>query len=72
LSYIRFKFADIYEENDYRLKGKMPVTITVFIKVRFDSDNSHKLPNGKMKWTKDDEDKYSNLTIVKINVYGNE
>ena len=70
VGYFRFKFVDFKQNNSLKANGKMPVSIIVYVKENFDWD-FQKRPKGKeLQWTKEDEKKYGDLTIVAFRVYG--
>lgn len=70
VGYFMFNFVDLHQYDSLRFNKKTPVTIWVYVKENFDWD-FQKRPKGKQTvWTKDDADKYGNLTIVGFRVYG--
>ena len=70
LSYIMFKFVDREGQKIYNREHKIPLGITVFVKEKFEWDKSNKPLAEREKWTKEDEKKYGNLTVLDIRVYG--
>ncbi len=72
VGYFNFKFVEKKQSDSIKLKGKTPVTIIVYLKEPFEWEYK-KRPIGKeLAWTKEDEEKYGNLTVVAFRVYGEE
>lgn len=70
VGYFRFTFVDQKQKNNLKLKGKTPVTIIVYVKEYFDWDFKTRPKGNEYTWTKEDEKKYGNLTVVGFRVYG--
>jgi len=69
-SYIVFNFLDNSEYNKYKANGKTPLTIRLYIKGPFKSYALDKPIENRYDWTKDDEQKYKDLIVTGIRVYG--
>ncbi|PWA11560.1 hypothetical protein [Flavobacterium laiguense] len=69
-SYFIFRFIDIDEFKSGKAIGKNHLLICVYVKEPLDW-NFDKRPKGKeYQWTKEDEEKYGNLTVIRIKVIG--
>ena len=72
VGYFIFNFVDSKQKDSLRAKRKIPITIVVYVKEYFDWD-FHKRQKGKeFIWTKEDLEKYGDLTVVAIRAYGEE
>ena len=67
--FFNFYFTPKAEYDKYRAENKFPLTIKVYIKESFDWNRKEKTKDDWLNWTKEDEEKYGNLTIVDIKVY---
>ena len=67
LSYFIFRFVDLEGYKKYNCAGKKPLGIRVMIKEPFEWNKSRE---DIIKWTKEDAEKFGNLTVVYISVYG--
>lgn len=70
IGYFRFTFVDSKQYDSLRIKGKTPVTMIVYVKEYFDWDFQRRSTGKQFNWTNRDEEKYGNLTIVGMRVYG--
>lgn len=71
-SYFSFRFIDAEEFKSGRAMGKNHLGLYVYVKEPIDW-TFNKRPKGKeLMWTKEDAEKYSNLTIIRIKVIGND
>ncbi|PWA05282.1 hypothetical protein [Flavobacterium laiguense] len=69
-SYFSFSFIDYEEFKNGRAIGKNHLGIYIYVKEQIDW-NFDKRPIGKeLTWTKEDIEKYGNLTVVRIKVIG--
>lgn len=69
-SYFSFRFIDVVEFNSGRAIGKNHLGLYVYVKEPLDWDFT-KRPTGKeYLWTKEDVEKYGNLTVIRIKVIG--
>jgi len=68
--YFIFNFVDSKQNDSLRRLKKIPVTIVVYVKEYFDWDFDKRLKGKETIWTKEDAEKYGNLTIVGFRVYG--
>lgn len=66
-SYIIFKFVNWADYWKYNCAGKKPLSIRVILNEHFEWN---KPKEDFVKWTKEDESKFGNLTIAYISVYG--
>jgi len=72
VGYFIFNFVDSKQKDSLNAKRKIPVTIVAYVKEYFDWD-FHKRQKGKeFIWTKEDLEKYGDLTVVAIRAYGEE
>jgi len=72
VGYFIFNFVDSKQKDSLNAKRKIPVTIVAYVKEYFDWD-FHKRQKGKeFIWTKEDLEKYGDLTVVGIRAYGEE
>ena len=69
-NYFRFNFVDIKQSNTLKINGKQPISIIVYVKEFFDWDFQKRLKGKESIWTKEDEEKYGNLTVTGFRVYG--
>lgn len=69
IGYFNFKFVSAKQNDSLKLKGKIPVTITVYVEGPFVWDADKKRSNNFI-WTKEDENKYGNLIVKAFRVYG--
>lgn len=70
LGYFIFRFTNFKTYDSLRIKQKKyPLQIEVFVKEPFDWNTKTKALN-KFQWTKEDEKKYGNLTVLNIRVFG--
>lgn len=71
-NYVIFNFISDSDYNKYKSEtGKIPVTIRINVKeYNFKWDPSNKPKNERFNWTKEDEEKYGNLTVTWIRVSG--
>lgn len=69
LGYFIFRFIDAKKYDSLQRKNIYPKQITVFVKESFDWDFRSK---DRKEWTKADLEKYGNLTVVGIRVFGKE
>lgn len=70
LGYFIFRFVDAQTYDSSLAKQKYLLQITVFVKEPFVWNKNNKSLNERFKWTKNDEKKYGQLTIVGIRVFG--
>jgi hypothetical protein len=69
--YFSFRFIDIEQFRKKRTEQK-PVVLFIYVKEPIDW-TYEKRPKGKeLVWTKEDAEKYGNLTVIRIKVGGNE
>ena len=67
-----FRFVDLNQDHKIGEKGKTSLRITVYIKEAFVWDNKKSLDGKKLGWDKEDEKTYGNLTVIGIDVSGEE
>lgn len=68
--YFTFKFVTFDKSHRSEAKDETPVTIVVYVIENFEWDYQ-KRPSGKqLTWTKEDAEKYGDLTVVAFRVYG--
>lgn len=65
-----FRFVDRENQKKYNKDRKFPLGITVFVKEKLECNPADKPMGEREKWTKKDEKKYGNLTVMDIRVYG--
>lgn len=77
LCFITFKFVDFEDYKKITAKGKHPLSVTAMIKDNYKWWNHDSRPfkwdkpfAERMKWTREDVEKYGNLTIAYIRVSG--
>lgn len=69
--YFSFRFID-REQHRKRRINQIPVVIYVYVKEQIDW-HYEKRPKGKeLVWTKEDAEKFGNLTVIRIKVSGKE
>ena len=66
-----FYFMDNEEVNNSRSKGKVPITIVVYVKEYFDWDFQKRPKGSETIWAPEDAKKFENLTVVGFRIYGN-
>ena len=64
--YFVFKFVDSVEEKQYNKEGKLSPRIRVFVKESFEWDFEKRPKEKQFIWTKSDEERYGNLTIIDL------
>jgi hypothetical protein len=64
------KFIDNKEQKKFTKSKKTPIRITVFIKEKFIWDKTNKPVDQRETWTNEDIEKYKDLTVIDIRVYG--
>jgi len=69
LGYFTFRFIDAKRYDSLQRKDIYSKQITVFVKESFDWDSRSK---DRKKWTNAEAEKYGNLTVVGIRVFGEE
>lgn len=67
-----FKFVDYKQDQKIVGKRKAALRITVYVKEKFVWDDKKRFDEKKLSWSKEDEEKYGNLTIIRIDVSGEE
>ncbi len=72
VGFFHFNFTNHKQYDSLSVDGKMPVTIIAYVKENFDWDYKTRPKGKEFDWTKEDEKKYGNLTIVAFRVYGKE
>jgi len=70
LGYFIFRFVDAKKYDSSRQKGKYPQQITVFVKEPFEWDYNKRQKGKELIWTKEDLEKYGDLTVIGIRVFG--
>ncbi|MGI8584699.1 MAG: hypothetical protein ACR2KX_21125 [Chitinophagaceae bacterium] len=70
VGYFIFNFVDSKQKDSLRAKEKIPVTIVVYVSEYFDWDFQKRKKGKEFVWTKEDEEKYGDLTVVGLRVYG--
>lgn len=70
LGYFIFRFVDIKTYDSCRLNNKYPLQITVFVNAPFSWHVGKKKISYKSSWTKEDLEKYGDLIVVGIRVFG--
>lgn len=70
LGYFIFRFVDTKQYDSSRQKKKYPLQITVFVKEPFEWSIKDRQVIKKGLWAKEDIEKYGNLTVVGIRVFG--
>jgi hypothetical protein len=68
-SFFNFYFSQKKEYDNYRKQNKFPLTIKVYVKENFEWNKRGKTREDWLNWTKEDEERYGNLTILDIKVY---
>jgi hypothetical protein len=69
-SFFVYRFVDNEEFNKGIAIGKKPLILCVYVKEPLDW-NFDKRPKGEeYQWTKEDVEKYGNLTVIRIKVIG--
>ncbi|KLT70627.1 hypothetical protein [Flavobacterium sp. ABG] len=69
-SYFVFRFIDIQELNNKGI-GQNHLSLVVYVKEPIEEWSNGKRPKEiELKWTKEDVEKYSNLTVIRIKVIG--
>ena len=68
--FFRFQFVMQQQNDSLKAVGKMPVTILVYVKENFDWDFKKREKRNEFSWTKKDEEKYGNLTVIGLRIYG--
>ena len=70
VGYFIFNFVDSKQKDSLMSKNKIPITIVVYVKEKFEWDFLKRAKGKETVWTADDLKKYSSLTIVGFRVYG--
>jgi hypothetical protein len=70
LGYFVFRFIDRKKFDTLCSQRKYPLQVTVFVKEPFQWDENNRQTIKKSTWTKDDVEKYGDLTVLGIRVYG--
>ena len=65
-----FYFMENEAINKSRSKGRVPITIVVYIKEYFDWDFQKRPKGRETVWTLEDVRRYENLTVVGFRIYG--
>jgi hypothetical protein len=68
--YLGFRFIDIEEFKSGRAIGKNHLGIYIYVKEPLDWKFEERTKGKEYQWTKEDIEKYGNLTVVRIKVIG--
>lgn len=71
-SYFSFRFIDAEEFKSGRAVGKNHLGLYVYVKEPIDWDFNKRQKGKELMWTKEDVEKYGNLTVIRIKVIGND
>ena len=69
--YFSFRFID-REQHRKRGINQIPVVIYVYVKEQIDWHYEKRIKGNELVWTKEDAEKYGNLTVIRIKVSGKE
>lgn len=69
-NYFRFLFVNYKSYLTYKNENKTPLTVKVFLKEPFSLKNETSSSDLKYHWTDADIKKYGDLTVVGIDIYG--
>jgi hypothetical protein len=70
--YFSFKFIDPEHFKNGRAIGKNYIRVYVYVKEQIDWHYEKRSKGKELVWTKEDAEKYGNLTVIRIKVSGNE
>ncbi|SHF98139.1 hypothetical protein SAMN05444396_103237 [Flavobacterium segetis] len=69
-SYFSFRFIDLEEFKSGRAIGKNHLGLYVYVKEPVEWDFDKRAKDKEFLWTKEDVEKYGNLTVIRIRVIG--
>jgi hypothetical protein len=68
--YFSFRFIDSEEFKSGRAVGQNHLGIYIYVKEPIDWDFNNRPKGNEYTWTKEDAEKYGNLTVIRIKVIG--